>query len=277
MQAQGVWVAIEQSDPKVAVEEKTDKVALAMIYQGLAEDMLLSIAEKGTTKEAWEALKTICQGADRIKKAKAQTLRPEFESLSMKDIEQIDEFYLKLNGLVSNIRALGDEMNESYVVKKLLQTLSVEEVVGFLKAHEERMKGCDKTEPCEGQLLLTEEEWQKREATENKLLLIRDEWLKKTNRRGSNGSSSNFRNRGGRDRSNLKCYNCGIYRHFTADCQRTKRNNEPKEEINMAKFEDDEPTLLLAKCDAEDSKIIILSEKQLMLSQMSKLQGESNV
>lgn len=45
----------------------------------------------------------------------------------------------------------------------------------------------------------------------------------------------------------------------------------------MAKFEDDEPTLLLAKCDAEDSKTTILSEKQLMLSQMSKLQGELNV
>lgn len=67
MQAQGVWTAIEQSDPKTAVEEKVDKVALAMLYQGLPEDMLLTIAEKGTAKEAWEALKTMCQGADRVK------------------------------------------------------------------------------------------------------------------------------------------------------------------------------------------------------------------
>lgn len=95
-----------QTDPKVAVEEKTDKVALAMMYQGLAEDMLLSIAEKKTAKEAWDALKTMCQGADRVKQAKVQTLRTEFESLSMKENEQLDEFYLKLNGLVSNIRAL---------------------------------------------------------------------------------------------------------------------------------------------------------------------------
>lgn len=169
MQAQGVWVAIEQSDPKVAVEEKTDKVAMAMLYQGLPEDMLLSIAEKGTSKEAWEALKTMCQGGDRVKKAKVQTLRTEFESMSMKDSEQLDEFYLKLNGLVTNIRALGEEIKESYVVKKLLhavpsrflqivstleqfgnlETLSVEEVVGSLKAHDERLKGSGRGETNE--------------------------------------------------------------------------------------------------------------------------------
>lgn len=63
LQAQGVWVAIEPTDPKVAVEEKMDKIALAMLYQGLPEDMLLSIADKGTAKQAWDALKTMCQGA----------------------------------------------------------------------------------------------------------------------------------------------------------------------------------------------------------------------
>ncbi|KAL8090356.1 hypothetical protein AgCh_039723 [Apium graveolens] len=43
-EAQGVWVAIESNDPKVAVEEKTDKLALATIYQGIPEDVLLSQA-----------------------------------------------------------------------------------------------------------------------------------------------------------------------------------------------------------------------------------------
>lgn len=32
MQAQGVWDAVEPSDPKVTVEGKTDNIALAMIY-----------------------------------------------------------------------------------------------------------------------------------------------------------------------------------------------------------------------------------------------------
>lgn len=87
MQAQGVWTTIEQTDPKAVVEEKADKVALAMLYQGLPEDMILSIADKGTAKEAWTALKTMCQAAYRAKTSKAQTLRSEFEAMVMKDNE----------------------------------------------------------------------------------------------------------------------------------------------------------------------------------------------
>ncbi|XP_074327604.1 uncharacterized protein LOC141665518 [Apium graveolens] len=189
MQAQGVWYAIESSDPKVAAEEKIDKVALAMIYQGIPEDVLLSIANKKTAKESWDMIKTLCQGADKAKKARVQTLKSEFEMLSMKDNEQVEDFHLRMNGLVTNIRALGEVMEESYVVKKLLravpakfvqitstleqfgdmETMTVEEAVGSLKAHEERIKG--KTDVKEQQLMLTEEEWMRREGGEKKLLL----------------------------------------------------------------------------------------------------------
>lgn len=60
--------------------------------------------------------------------------------------------------------------------------MTVEEAVGSLKAHEERMKG--QIEPIGGsQLLLTEEEWAKKESDEGKLLLTREECeLKWTNK-----------------------------------------------------------------------------------------------
>ena len=44
MKAQGVWGSIEQNDPKAVVDDKTVQVALAAIYQGVPEDVLLSIA-----------------------------------------------------------------------------------------------------------------------------------------------------------------------------------------------------------------------------------------
>lgn len=123
MQAQGVWNTVEPSDHKATVDEKSDKVAMAMIYQGIPEDVLLSMAKKKIAKDLWEAIKILCQGTDRAKKAKVQTLKSEFEALCMKDSENIDEFHMKMNGLVTNIRALGEEMAESYVVKKLLRVV----------------------------------------------------------------------------------------------------------------------------------------------------------
>ncbi|KAL8110993.1 hypothetical protein AgCh_026669 [Apium graveolens] len=52
--------------------------------------------------------------------------------------------------------------------------MSIEEAVGSLKAHEERIKG--KIETIEGQLMLTSEEWAKCENEEGKLLLTHEEW-----------------------------------------------------------------------------------------------------
>ncbi|KAL8156084.1 hypothetical protein AgCh_001243 [Apium graveolens] len=160
------------------------------------------------TKETWEAIKTLGQGAYRVRKARVQTLKAEFESLSMKETYVLDNFYIRLNGLVTNIRALGEEMNKSYVVKRLLravppkflqststleqfrdlETMIVEEAMGSLKAYEERVKG--KTDTGETRLMLTKEEWRKRENEEGKLLFTREEWLKRTGNGGTEGQSS---------------------------------------------------------------------------------------
>lgn len=264
MQAHGVWEAIEPTDPKATIDERTDKIALAMIYQGIPEESLLSIADKKKAKDAWEAIKTLCQGADRVKKARIQTLKTEFESLQMKDNDQLDDFCMRLNGLVTNIRALGEEINESYVVKKLLravptkflqiastleqfgnmETMTVEEIVGSLKAHEERLKG--HTEGASSQLLLTEDEWAKKEKDECKLLLTREEWLKRTGKTGVE-STGYMKGRGARDKSKIKCYNCNNYGHYAAECRKPRRTREVTQEVQLSRMDDDEPALLLAK------------------------------
>lgn len=46
MQAHEIWNAIESTGEKTTVRDKVDKTALAAIYQGIPEDILLSIAEK---------------------------------------------------------------------------------------------------------------------------------------------------------------------------------------------------------------------------------------
>lgn len=64
-------------------------------------------AEKKTKKEAWDTLKVTYLGTDRVKIVKVQTLKAESEVLSMKEPNLIEDFWLKINNIVSNIRALG--------------------------------------------------------------------------------------------------------------------------------------------------------------------------
>nr|KAJ0222838.1 hypothetical protein LSAT_V11C200051890 [Lactuca sativa] len=294
MQAQGVWDAVEPRTPNTTVEVKKDKMALAAIYQGIPEDLLLSLAEKQTAKEAWTTLKTMFMGADRVKTARVQTLKAEFELLRMKETETIDEFAVKVNNVVSNIRALGDVVEEDYVVKKLLRAvpskfvqiastieqfadlhnMSVEEVIGRLKAHEERVKGHNgHIENTEGKLLLTHQEWSdrtKKKRDEDQKSSQRDNRPNSSSRgrgrgRGRSGTWSGHggrrgggahHNRGGRGSSNnsdkekIQCYNCQDFGHYAFQCKNSRR--ERNLEANLTQVpDDDEPALLLSAYNSE--------------------------
>ncbi|XP_074362779.1 uncharacterized protein LOC141703067 [Apium graveolens] len=253
---------------------------MAIIYQPISEELLLTRAERTTAKEVWTAIKTASLGADRVKKAKAQTLKAEFESLKMNESEQLDDFCLKLNGLVAKIRALGESIGEEYVMKKILravptkflqiasaleqfgnlETMSVEEVIGSLKAYEERLSRQGKSKEGK-QLLMTEEEWSKYEANSGKLLLTHEEWLQRSNR-GGNGFRGRD-NQGGRDRidrSKVKRFNCGVYGHFAAEYRKPKKDKVHRGEVNLAQTTDDELSLLMAMSNEITNGVILLSE-----------------
>ena len=114
MRAQGIWDAIEHNDPKEKVDMKKDQIALATIYQGIPEETLRAVSEKETSKEAWECIKMMYQGAKRIKDACVQILREELDGLRMKSTESVDDFAMKVNSIVSTIHGLSDKMEDSY-------------------------------------------------------------------------------------------------------------------------------------------------------------------
>ena len=63
--------------------------------------MLRPLAEKDNAKEAWDALKAMRIGADRVCESKAQKLRQTFESMRFKNGEHVEDFSLQLQGVVS--------------------------------------------------------------------------------------------------------------------------------------------------------------------------------
>ena len=74
-------------------QRKKDGKALFYIHQAMHESILLRVATKKTTKEAWDTLETSCQGLDTVNTSKLHILRRYFESLSMKDTESVHTFY----------------------------------------------------------------------------------------------------------------------------------------------------------------------------------------
>ncbi|KAJ9567459.1 hypothetical protein OSB04_003425 [Centaurea solstitialis] len=179
MDAQGVWEAVEPA-AGVAVDEKKNKIARAFIFQAVPEDILLQIAKKKKAQEVWETLKVRYLGADRVQKARLQTLKSEFEVLHMKEGETIDEFAGKLSGLVTKFNSLGSTIEDATLGKKLLDsvpdkifqlvasieqysdldTMPFEEAIGRLKAFEERIRTRSTNADNSRQLLLNQTDWQ---------------------------------------------------------------------------------------------------------------------
>ncbi|XP_013715021.2 uncharacterized protein LOC106418813 [Brassica napus] len=114
-----VWEAIEE---EVTEGEKND-MAMALLFQSIPEVLILQVGELSTAKKVWEAIKTRHVGAERVKEARLQTLMADFDRLSMKETESVDEFGGKLSEIVSKSAALGVSIEEQKLVKKFLTSL----------------------------------------------------------------------------------------------------------------------------------------------------------
>ena len=166
---------------KEATASKHKKVR-AHLFQCLSDDLLMQVAKKKSGKEVWDSLKAKFVGADRVRDARLQTLKAEFDALKMKEEETIDQFAVKLTAMSVRYNNLGRTLEDAALVKKLfdtvldrflnvvarieqffdLKSVAFDEAVGRLKAFEERTKrgAGSMTSNSSGQLLLTQVEWE---------------------------------------------------------------------------------------------------------------------
>jgi hypothetical protein len=141
--------------------------------------MVYTLAVKGTTKESWETVKTMQLGVTRVHDAKATVLKKLLEAIKFNDGEDIDDFGMLLSSLVSQHGVLGMKISELDIIHKFLaavpkkfsqmvcsfetlldlDTLSMEELIGRLKAAKERYELEELEVKHAGKLLLSEEEW----------------------------------------------------------------------------------------------------------------------
>jgi hypothetical protein len=234
------------------------------------EEMQADLACKETAADAWEAIRTVHMGGERIKEATADKLCRDFNDLQFKVGKCVEDFTQHATTIANQLQALGDKISDKEVIKKILHSvpdhleqvaisietlldlnnMSIEVAIGHLRAVEERKKKASGGTK-EGCLLLTEEEWMA--------------WLKvregERSGGGRGGRGRGRRKRGGRGggggrRSTTDsneesprlakptdvCRACGKLGNWAKECR-----SKPKKSAQAHVTEEDEGGLLFAE------------------------------
>ena len=129
-----VWDAVDIGWTRPEAAKSTwDKAALAAsnanskalnaIFYGVSPDEFHRVSHITVAKEAWEILETTYEGTKKMKDTKLQMLTTQFEEFKMSEDESFDSFYSKLNEVVVGKFNLGEKIEDSKIVRKILRSL----------------------------------------------------------------------------------------------------------------------------------------------------------
>ncbi|XP_024310389.1 uncharacterized protein LOC104585067 [Brachypodium distachyon] len=310
MESQEIWDVVDPGGntyAKGAANYRIDRLALAAIHAVVPNDVLQHLKGKKSAKDAWDTIKTLHQGHERVREANLQTLLRNYESLKMGEDEAVDVFAARVTTLVNGIRDLGETLIEISVVRRFLRTaspkyiqivtsieqcvdlktLTVEDLVGCYKAHDERLRMVFGDGKDDEHLMMTRAQWSAmaaRKTGDSSSSSGRRDQAKGEGRAQAKKAPQGTEEKGAApkkkiDRKKVKCHNCGIYGHFKSECRKPQ-----KEKAYMAREEDDDPALLMVEmCELmekgqekvieEKSETVTLVEKKVYLHDKARVKA----
>lgn len=218
------------------------------ILCGLSESEFVKAMHCESIKEIWDTLQNIFEDDDKLKKAKLQTHGGQFESLKMKDKQNVAAYLLRVDEIVNTIRGLGEKNEESMIVQKVLRSLPLR-VDAKVFAIEE-MKDLDNLTMDELHGILTVYEMRIEKENPSKREVVFKASKKMENR--EHKSSDSFDKESDAKEAHFlrklkkgsrkykvklpsKCFNYGKVGHFAAKCPYVKTESCDDEEDNNIK------------------------------------------
>nr|KYP67624.1 hypothetical protein KK1_023968 [Cajanus cajan] len=171
LRSKEMWLIIQDGIPLLGTHptEAQEKVVADVtlkdlkvkncLFQAIDKE-LDTILDKSTSKKIWQSMQQKFPGSTRVKRAQLQALRREFELLTMKDAETIDQYLGRTLSSVNKMKSNGEVMDSCIVVSKILISLTLkfnfvvcsieesndlsklilDELRGSLLVHEQRMQ-----------------------------------------------------------------------------------------------------------------------------------------
>ena len=99
LQGAGLWDAIETGD----APERQERQALGAILSSVPPEMVQLLAAKDDAKIAWDTIKTMCVGVDRVREARRQRIRKDFDAIAFKAGENVEDFSLRVSSVVTEL------------------------------------------------------------------------------------------------------------------------------------------------------------------------------
>ncbi|XP_076895914.1 uncharacterized protein LOC143548707 [Bidens hawaiensis] len=220
--------------------QRQDKKALHILFQASNDIVLERIVTANSSKDAWDILHKAYKGEQRVQRVKLQTLRTEFDTLRMSEIETIEEYFNKITTIVNQLQMNEEKNEEQKIIEKILRTLTrkfesvvvaieeskdittmpTKELMGILQSHELRLKQYDDRS--------IDQAFQVQNFNSN--------YDTNKNRGFRNYNPSRGRGRGRGRFTNpsreIKCYTCSKFGHISRNCP-MKTNDEQRNNILM--------------------------------------------
>ena len=113
----------EAIDERMMKKYEDNAKAANALLSALSPQEYTRVKYLKSAKDIWDKLKSFHEGDLKVKEAKLQVHRSEYEALRMSNTENFQCYMDRVFKVMNVIRSLGEDLSEVVVVKKILRSL----------------------------------------------------------------------------------------------------------------------------------------------------------